>query len=87
MRGMGLVPVNPLKVTSVVGHSPDCDDEFVITRLTIRDGETSEDREGSDHRGNRRRGGDTADDRRLNDRKGNRGKGDDIKDGDKGHQR
>ena len=32
-RGMGLVPVNPLTATSVVGHSPDIDDEFVVTHL------------------------------------------------------
>ena len=61
-RGMGLVPVNPPKVTSVVGHSPDYDNEFVITRLTIRDGKTSDDQRSDDHRGNNTTG--------------NRGKGD-----------
>ena len=86
MRGMATRPVNPQKATSVVGCSPDYDDESVITRLTIRDGKTSEDRKGSDHRGNRRLDDDTADDRRLNDRTGNRGKGDRNKDGVKGHQ-
>ena len=34
-RAMGLVPVNALKVTSVVGHSPDSEDEFLVTRLPI----------------------------------------------------
>jgi hypothetical protein len=34
MRGMGLVPVNPPKATSMVGCSPDSDDEYVVTRLT-----------------------------------------------------
>ena len=32
-RGMGLVPVNALKVTSVVGQRPDYDDEFKVTHL------------------------------------------------------
>ena len=32
-RAMGLVPVNALKVTSVVGQGPDTDDEFVVTHL------------------------------------------------------
>ena len=33
-RAMGLVPVNALKVTSVVGQGPDTDDEFVVTHLS-----------------------------------------------------
>ena len=33
-RGMGLVPVNPRKVTSVVGHDLELDDEFVVTHLS-----------------------------------------------------
>jgi len=34
-RAMGLVPVNALKVTSVVGPDPDLIDEFVVTRLSM----------------------------------------------------
>ena len=86
MRGMGLVPVNPHKVTSMVGQGPDIDDEFLVTHLSNRLGKTSGGQMNSDHRGNRRPDDDTADDRRLNDKKGNRGKGDWNKDGDKGHQ-
>ena len=86
MRGMGLVPVNPQKVTSMVGHSPDIDNEFLVTHLSYRLGKTSGGQMNSDHRGNRRPEDDTAGDRRLNDRTGNRGKGDEIENGDKGHQ-
>ena len=50
-RAMGLVPVNALKATSVVGHSPDYDDEFIITRPTIRDVKTPDDQRSDDHRG------------------------------------
>jgi hypothetical protein len=34
MRGMGPAPVNPPKVTSMVGHGPDHDDEFIVTHIT-----------------------------------------------------
>ena len=34
MRGMAIRPVNPQKVTSMVGRHPDGADEFQVTRLT-----------------------------------------------------
>ena len=34
-RAMGFGSVNALKVTSVVGHSPYSEDEFLVTRLSI----------------------------------------------------
>ena len=33
MRGMAMRPVNPPKVTSMVGQGPDLDGEFVVTHL------------------------------------------------------
>ena len=51
-RPMGLVPVNALKVTSVVSHSPDSEDEFLVTRLSIsrpdRTSECPDDRDSKD---------------------------------------
>jgi hypothetical protein len=32
-RAMGLVPVTAHQATSVVGHSPEIDGEYVVTRL------------------------------------------------------
>ena len=68
MRGMGLVPVNPQKVTSMVGHGPAKEDEFGITQVTrdVRaqnDGRKDDDQYlghtsyvgGSNHLGNRGR--------------------------------
>jgi len=56
MRGMGLVPVTPHKVTSMVGHDPDSADEFIVTQLSmsrpnhIR--KSPGDRDSQDRRGN-----------------------------------
>ena len=50
-RAMGLVPVNALKVTSVVGQGPDFDDEFRVTRHSKRLGKTSGGQQANDHRG------------------------------------
>ena len=33
-RAMGLVPVNALKVTSVVGKGPDIEDQFTVNRIS-----------------------------------------------------
>ena len=72
-RAMGLVPVNALKVTSVVGHIPATDDdEFRVTRHSNRLGKTSGGHQAADHWGNK------ASD--------NRGKGDQNKDDGKGHR-
>ena len=88
MRGMALRPVNPQKATSMVGHGPDLDDEFVVTRLA-RDGRTEIDSRkdddqsmgtysimgGGNHVGNRRRLDEQTDDRRgdqIRNVKGNR---------------
>ena len=49
---MGLVPVNPLQVTSAVGHGPDPEDDFVVTRLSLHDRETSGNQHVKDRRGN-----------------------------------
>jgi hypothetical protein len=76
-RGMAICPVNPQKATSVVGHSPYREDEFVVTRLSFsrpnHTGESPDDRDSKGHRGNNSTG--------------NRGKGDWGKDGGKDHQR
>ena len=40
-RAMGLVPVNAPQATSVVGHSPDYDSEFVVTHISNRLDKTS----------------------------------------------
>ena len=37
MRGMGLVPVNPPKATSMGGQEHDSDDEFRVTHYTRGD--------------------------------------------------
>ena len=42
-RGMGLVPVNPPQVTSVVGLGAETDDEFVVTHFSRIDGRTTGD--------------------------------------------
>jgi hypothetical protein len=83
---MGLVPVNPLPVTSVVGHGPDTDGEFVVTRLARNDERNPGDHRGTqlqinrrpsdsdtDHRADGHRGKQdkTSDGRRLNDLRGN----------------
>ena len=51
-RGMGLVPVNPRKVTSVVGLDRELDDEFLVTRLPFsrpnRTMESPDDRDAKD---------------------------------------
>ena len=51
-RGMGLVPVNPRKVTSLVGLGREPDDEFVVTRLPFsrpnRTRESLDDRDAKD---------------------------------------
>jgi hypothetical protein len=52
-RGMAMRPVNPLQVTSVVGHSPDDPGEYVVTRLRKDGGKTSDGRQVNDRRGNR----------------------------------
>jgi hypothetical protein len=53
---MGLVPVNPLKVTSVVGLGPEIDSEFLVTRLSMggpnRIKMSPDDRDSKGHRGN-----------------------------------
>ena len=55
MRGMSLGAVNPQKVTSIVGHGPDLDDELAITHLTRDDRARKyirkEDDHGTDHKG------------------------------------
>ena len=52
---MGLVPVNALKVTSVVGQGPDYDDEFRVNRISSsglnRHDKTSGGLQVSEHRG------------------------------------
>ena len=52
---MGLVPVNPRKVTSVVGRDLELDDESDATRLSLnrpdRTRESPDDRDSKDHRG------------------------------------
>ena len=71
MRGMGLVPVNPPKATSMVGQGPDSDDEFRVTHFSKGDGgvdlllqsnrqpkaqiKSSGDRGSNDHRANQQR--------------------------------
>ena len=55
MRGMGLVPVNPPKATSVVGLSPYREDEFLVTRLAISRPDRS--RKSPDDRDSKNRGG------------------------------
>jgi hypothetical protein len=54
MRGMAMRPVNPLQVTSMVGHGPDATDEFRVTRIRSHLDETSSDLQVTDHRGDRR---------------------------------
>ena len=49
-RGMSLGAVNPLQVTSVVGHGPDEPDEFVVTHYRKADAKTSVDRQINDLR-------------------------------------
>ena len=41
-RAMGLVPVNAPQATSVVGHSPEIDGEFRVTRIGNRLDKTSD---------------------------------------------
>ena len=72
MRGMGLVPVNPQKVTSMVGHSPDIDDELRVTHLSNRNAKTLGDQPVNCHRGNRGIETAAASNRRLNGTGGNR---------------
>jgi hypothetical protein len=70
---MGLVPVNAQQATSVVGHRPVIDDEFLVTHLTSTRpnhlGKTSDALTTSKHRGNQQRDGRNDDkaDRGLND--------------------
>jgi hypothetical protein len=42
MRGMGHGPVNPHQVLSMVGEDPHDHDEFHVTRITNRQGKTSD---------------------------------------------
>ena len=67
MRGMAMRPVNPLKVTSVVGQGPDIDididGEFVVTHISNHRGKSSADQTVNDHRGSQN-------DHRLEDRRG-----------------
>jgi hypothetical protein len=55
-RAMGLVPVTAHQATSVVGHVPELDSEFVISRILSsrpnHDGKTSGGHQLNDHRGN-----------------------------------
>ena len=55
-RAMGLVPVNALKVASVVGQGPDHDDEFKVTHLIgtrpNHIGKSSGGQQATDHQGN-----------------------------------
>ena len=51
-RAMGLVPVTAHQATSVVGHSPEIDGEFRVTRIGNRLDKTSDGQRLEDHRGN-----------------------------------
>ena len=51
-RAMGLVPVNAPQATSVVGHTPEFDSEFVISRIASHKDKTSGGQQVTDHRGN-----------------------------------
>jgi len=51
MRAMGSGPVNAQQATSGVGHGPDYDDEFIVTRHSNRLDKTSGGQQVTDHRG------------------------------------
>jgi len=49
-RAMGFGSVNALKVTSVVGHQSEIDDEFRVTRMSNDDKKTSGGHQAVNHR-------------------------------------